>query len=72
MYYDLESNIELDVCGCGGGVLVEKEVETLSRIEWPGTVNEPISNMHLWVRVPEEIVLSCFQGVLFRIALLRQ
>ena len=41
------------------------EVDTLSRIKWPDAVNEHISNMHLWVKVPDEIVLSCFQGVLF-------
>ena len=41
------------------------EVDALSRIKWPDAINEHISNMHLWVKIPEEIVLSCFQGVLF-------
>ena len=41
------------------------EVDALSRIKWPDAINKHISNMHLWVKIPEEIVLSCFQGVLF-------
>ena len=41
------------------------EVDALSRIKWPNAINEHISNMHLWVKIPEESVLSCFQGVLF-------
>ena len=41
------------------------EVDVLSRIKSPDTINEHISNMHLWVKIPEKIVLSCFQGVLF-------
>ena len=48
------------------------EVDALSGIKWPDAINEHISNMHLWVKIPEEIVLSCFQGVFSPMALLRQ
>ena len=35
----------------------------LSRIKWPESCNEILTNAQLWVKIPKECVLACFQGV---------
>ena len=37
--------------------------DALSRIKWPESCNEILTNAQLWVKIPKECVLACFQGV---------
>ena len=39
------------------------DADALSRIKWPESCNEILTNAQLWVKIPKECVLACFQGV---------
>ena len=39
------------------------DADALSRIKWPESCNEIVTNAQLWVKIPKECVLACFQGV---------
>ena len=39
------------------------DADALSRIKWPESCNVILTNAQLWVKIPKECVLACFQGV---------
>ena len=43
--------------------LANVDADALSRIKWPESCNEILTNAQLWVKIPKECVLACFQGV---------